>query len=669
MYIQTPLRQILSALSGSFHSIDIRSATKKHDSGWLSLLTAVRISARPIGEIQLRHQKLIDESPTIQAGQFRVFFQALPFSDIGLASASLNVEGERIVLQEAITIDQGRSQISRWKNFVLPWSQETWSNATYSFGTRSTSFQEPDIAGAAIQNGWPSVESAVSALLEVEKEDLYRLSISIFINIEMPAQIQLVSVGDKSFAINVKAERNIKSLALYWNEKSATGETNKKLALDKVGDENGFTLWRTQQIQVSADAEDELSCWLSHEPLPVIDFLTGHFKDFLPFPADDQSTRANPAQDRAKGIPHKKQVFISHINEEAQLAVDLKKWVEESFSSRCDVFVSSHPKDLPAGTKWLEEISRALENASILIVLCSAGSIIRPWINFEAGCCWNRRIPIVPICHSGQQRSDLPPPLSSFQALELEDGKFSDHLIHALGSHLAIKPKSDIDYQHINSELVKTALTAKNDASKQRSLRPQLKDSALELVRSLERQESRKQTEQMLKQRRPSPLKIEFDGENSAEWIERSHPALPMQRVQHKVYGVVIYNSANHDVDNVTIELERIEDLTDQPLGKTRDIPYLGHKFSFERNGKTAMKFSPDLRDRVRLISHGNGIMMTNSFHIEGTENYFFDVKHHHRIHLKVTGDGVKPSKASFIVKLDNDGIFLMVRDENAALS
>lgn len=159
MYIQTPLKQVLSTLRGSFHSIDIRSATRKHDSDWLSLLTVIRISARPVEVIRLRHQKLIDEAPTIQAGQFRVFFQALPFSDIDtvldkLASASLNVEGERIVLQETITIDQGRTQVSRWKNLVLPWSQEPWSNATYSFGTRSTSFQEPDIAGAAIQNGW-----------------------------------------------------------------------------------------------------------------------------------------------------------------------------------------------------------------------------------------------------------------------------------------------------------------------------------------------------------------------------------------------------------------------------------------------------------------------------------------------------------------------------------
>lgn len=460
------MKQVLSALSGSFHSIDIRSATRKHDSDWLSLLTAIRISARPIEEIRLRHQKLIDEAPTIQAGQFRVFFQALPFSDIDtvldkLASASLNVEGERIVLQEAITIDQRRSQISRSKNFVLPWSQETWSNATYSFGTRSTSFQEPDIAGAAIQNGWPSVESAVSTLLEVEKEDLYRLSISIFINIEMPAQIQLVSAGDKSFTINVKAERNIKSLVLYWNEKSATEETNKKLALDKVGDENGFALWRTQHIQVSADAEDELSCWLSHEGVPVVDVLTGRFKDFLSFAEIVQRERTGHIQESlAADIPHKKKIFISHINEEALLAVHLKKWIEGAFAGQCDVFVSSHPKDLPAGTKWLEAISKALESASVLIVLCSPASISRPWINFEAGCCWNREIPIIPVCYSGQRRDNLPPPLSSLQSLELEEGKFSEELIYALGGHLAIKPTSEIDYQYINKELVKAASSA-----------------------------------------------------------------------------------------------------------------------------------------------------------------------------------------------------------------
>ena len=470
MYVQIPLEQILSTFRGSFHSVDIRSAAKKHDSGWLSLLTAIRISARSIEEVKLRHQKLIDESPTVNAGQFRVLFQVLSFSEIDsllneLANASLTVEGERIVLPQTVSIDQGRSMVSRWKTYVCPWSQEVWPSANYSFGTRSTSFQEPEIAGAVVRNGWPSVESAISTLLEIEKQDLYNLSISVFINVEMPAQIKVVSSDDKSFVINVKVEENIKTLVLYWNEKTV-GETTKKLGLDKFGDKNGFNLLRTKQMQTRAKGDDEFSCWLSHEEVPVVDSVSGHFRDFLHFGTVAQSERKDHTQESlATDTHHKMKIFISHINEEALLAIHLKEWIEKIFAGQCDVFVSSHPKDLPAGIKWLEAISKALESASVLIVLCSPVSIGRPWINFEAGCCWNRNIPIIPVCHSGQRRDNLPPPLSSLQSLELEEGKFSEELIHALGEHLAIKPTSEIDYQHVNKELVKAASLAAKAAS------------------------------------------------------------------------------------------------------------------------------------------------------------------------------------------------------------
>ncbi len=465
MYVPIPLKQVLSTFRGSFQSVDIRSATKKHDSGWLCLLTAIRISARSIEEVKLRHQKLIDEAPTVRAGQFRVLFQAFSFSEIDsllneLANASLTVEGERIVLPQTVSIDQGSSMVSRQKSFVRAWAEEVWPSATYSFGTRSASFQDPEIAGAVVQNGWPSVESAISCLLEIERQDLYSLSISVFINVEMPAQIKLVSTDDKSFVINVKADRNIKTVVLYWNEKTA-GETTKKLGLDKFGEENGFGLLRTKQMRTSAKGDDEFSCWLSHEGVPVIDVVTGRFRDFLPFAAVAKNERTDHTHERlVTGTPHKMKIFISHINEEALLAAQLKKWIEETFAGQCDVFVSSHPKDLPAGTKWLEEIGKALESANVLIVLCSLASIGRPWINFEAGCCWNRKIPIIPVCHSGQRRNSLPPPLSSLQSLDLEDGRFSEQLIHALGGHLATKPTSEIDYQYMNKELVNAASSA-----------------------------------------------------------------------------------------------------------------------------------------------------------------------------------------------------------------
>lgn len=147
-------------------------------------------------------------------------------------------------------------------------------------------------------------------------------------------------------------------------------------------------------------------------------------------------------------------VFISHISEEAALATVLKDWIESSFVGQCNVFVSSDRDDIPAGSKWVEEIDKALEEAVTLLVLCSPTSLSRPWINFETGCGWIKRVPIVPICHSGQKKGTLPAPLSLFQALELEDQDFTEHLLSGLAKYLGFSKIPRIDQAAMKKELV-----------------------------------------------------------------------------------------------------------------------------------------------------------------------------------------------------------------------
>jgi hypothetical protein len=85
------------------------------------------------------------------------------------------------------------------------------------------------------------------------------------------------------------------------------------------------------------------------------------------------------------------------------------------------VFVSSDTESIAAGEEWLRSVEQALENCAMQIILCSPDSITRPWINFEAGAAWIRKIPLIPICHSGLTPRDLPTPLSLRQAVSLDD--------------------------------------------------------------------------------------------------------------------------------------------------------------------------------------------------------------------------------------------------------
>jgi hypothetical protein len=146
-------------------------------------------------------------------------------------------------------------------------------------------------------------------------------------------------------------------------------------------------------------------------------------------------------------------VFISHINEEAPLAHVLKEWVESSFLGQAEVFVSSDIRDLPAGKKWLDEIDTALQGAQLFLVLCSPYSLPRPWINFETGCAWIKRIPILPLCHSGQAKGLLPSPISEFQALEVEDPSFIEKFLHSVAKHLTIGRVPRIDQRLMRGDI------------------------------------------------------------------------------------------------------------------------------------------------------------------------------------------------------------------------
>jgi hypothetical protein len=116
-----------------------------------------------------------------------------------------------------------------------------------------------------------------------------------------------------------------------------------------------------------------------------------------------------------------KTVFVSHVSEDASVAGRLKRAIARDFLGLVTPFVSSDTSSVAAGEDWLVAIDTALKESSLLVVLCSARSIRRPWINFEAGAAWVRGIPLVPACHDGFTPRDLPIPLSLRQGILLGD--------------------------------------------------------------------------------------------------------------------------------------------------------------------------------------------------------------------------------------------------------
>ncbi len=145
-------------------------------------------------------------------------------------------------------------------------------------------------------------------------------------------------------------------------------------------------------------------------------------------------------------------VFISHITEEKEIAVAFKVLIESSFLGMLDVFVSSDDDSIHMGQKWLDRISSGLKTCAIEIVLCSPKSILRPWINFEAGAGWVRDIPVIPLCHSGIEPAKLPMPLNLLQAAKANEVSSLKLILPVLAQAIGAKTPN-IDFSEFVSKV------------------------------------------------------------------------------------------------------------------------------------------------------------------------------------------------------------------------
>ena len=112
-------------------------------------------------------------------------------------------------------------------------------------------------------------------------------------------------------------------------------------------------------------------------------------------------------------------IFISHISGEADMAALLRQLIDEDFPGRVEFFTSTDVGSINTGADWLKAITKAIDRARAVIVLCSRDSVHKPWVQFELGAAWIRGVPIIPVCHSGLRVDALQEPLSRLQGLEL----------------------------------------------------------------------------------------------------------------------------------------------------------------------------------------------------------------------------------------------------------
>lgn len=115
-------------------------------------------------------------------------------------------------------------------------------------------------------------------------------------------------------------------------------------------------------------------------------------------------------------------IFISHAVANKNIAKALSDTLE---AAREDVttFLASRPGDIRADEDWLDGIEHALQKADTYIVILTPESVLRPWVNFEAGAAWFFKRQLVFVRIQALLTDEIPLPINSRQvyAIDVED--------------------------------------------------------------------------------------------------------------------------------------------------------------------------------------------------------------------------------------------------------
>jgi hypothetical protein len=139
----------------------------------------------------------------------------------------------------------------------------------------------------------------------------------------------------------------------------------------------------------------------------------------------------------------KKQVFVSHAQEDADFANALRTWLDDAILGAVDFFVSSDSGSISLGYDWTAKIRDALTHSSLMLILVSPASASNRWVNFEAGAGYAREIPVVPICLGGLRLEKLELPLSLLEGIELPGVDGQERLLELVAKSAGLHtPKS-----------------------------------------------------------------------------------------------------------------------------------------------------------------------------------------------------------------------------------
>lgn len=183
-------------------------------------------------------------------------------------------------------------------------------------------------------------------------------------------------------------------------------------------------------------------------------------------------------------------IFISWSGAQSrEIAEALGPWMKKVVQS-VDYWMSA---DMERGVKWLEVISKRLDEHSFGILCVTPGNKAQPWLNFEAGALSKQLADtgrLIPYLLDFRSPSDLDDPLGQFNAsLADEDGTWdliktvNNHADHKLDEP-ALRETFDMFWPQLRRKLTVIQGHVTGPQPERRSLEDKV-DDLLELVRTL----------------------------------------------------------------------------------------------------------------------------------------------------------------------------------------
>lgn len=122
-------------------------------------------------------------------------------------------------------------------------------------------------------------------------------------------------------------------------------------------------------------------------------------------------------------------IFFSHSSRDKTALKLLKGRFVELTGGTIDVFLSSDGQSIRLGSNWVASVEAALNAAKIMFVFVSPDSLHSPWLYFEAGHAYSKKIAVIPVGVFGVDIGQLPPPMNLLQGFNLVDDESLNNLI------------------------------------------------------------------------------------------------------------------------------------------------------------------------------------------------------------------------------------------------